>query len=171
MIRFVTLLFSRRTTLLRRQTNFTVSSETERLNCKQETRKRGLLLINREKEENMPEDIFKYKQLLSLTNNNTDLAKKLLLAFLDELKPIPDVFKPSPTNKNMDDISKLTHKIKPSLQLFELHGLNQKMNEYKMNFREGSEKGKNLLPGLYEEIMQAYLHIKNEINEYIQKMN
>jgi hypothetical protein len=116
---------------------------------------------------NMTKPIINYDQVLALSNQNMELAKKLLMAFLYELEPVASTFRPNPSDEDMEAISKLTHKIKPSLQLLEIESLNQKMNIYKMKYREGTIGARKELPGLYEEIMELYKKIQEEIQNYI----
>ncbi len=118
----------------------------------------------------MNKSIINYDQIFALSNQNMELAKKLLEAFLHELEPVVNTFKPNPTDEDMEAISKLTHKIKPSLQLLELDVLNQKMNVYKMKYREGTAASRAELPALYREIIQIYKDIVEEIRNYISGM-
>ena len=115
----------------------------------------------------MERSFINYDQVLALSNQNTELAKKLLMAFLYELEPINNTFRPNPTDEDMEAISKLSHKIKPSLHLLELESLNQKMNIYKMKYREGTSGARKELPRLYEEIIELYKKTQDEIQNYI----
>jgi len=119
----------------------------------------------------MSRSLINYDQVLALSNKNMELAKKLLMAFLYELEPVVSTFRPNPSDEDMEAISKLTHKIKPSLQLLEIETLNQKMNVFKMKYREGSASSRAELPALYKEIIQLYTDIKEEITSYINDMN
>jgi len=119
---------------------------------------------------NMSSSIINYDQVLALSNQNIELAKKLLMAFLYELEPVINTFRPNPSDEDMEAISKLTHKIKPSLQLLELESLNQKMNVYKMKYREGTVASRAELPGLYKEITALYHRVVEEIRTYIGNM-
>ena len=118
----------------------------------------------------MNKPIINYDQVLALSNQNIELGKKLLEAFLYELEPVVNTFRPNPTDEDMEAISKLTHKIKPSLQLLELESLNQKMNVYKMKYREGTVASRAELPGLYKEITALYHIVVEEIRTYIGNM-
>jgi len=119
---------------------------------------------------NMNKPIINYDQVLALSNQNIELGKKLLEAFLYELEPVVNTFRPNPTDEDMEAISKLTHKIKPSLQLLELESLNQKMNVYKMKYREGTVASRAELPGLFKEITALYHRVVEEIRTYIGNM-
>lgn len=119
----------------------------------------------------MSRSLINYDQVLALSNRNMELAKKLLMAFLYELEPVVNTFSPNPSDDDMEAISKLTHKIKPSLQLLEIETLNQKMNVYKMKYREGTAASKAELPALYREIIQLYNDIQEEIRKYITNMD
>jgi hypothetical protein len=119
---------------------------------------------------NMTKPIINYDQVLALSNQNIALAKKLLEAFLHELEPVVKTFRASPTDEDMVAISKLSHKIKPSLQLLDLEILNQKMNVYKMKCREGTTTSRSELPALYQEIIKLYKQIEEEIRIYINGM-
>jgi hypothetical protein len=119
----------------------------------------------------MSRSLINYDQILALSNQNMELAKKLLMAFLYELEPVASTFRPNPSDEDMEAISKLTHKIKPSLQLLEIESLNQKMNIYKMKYREGTAASRAELPALYREIIQLYKDIQEEIRNYISDMN
>ena len=119
----------------------------------------------------MSRSLINYDQVLALSNKNMELAKKLLMAFLYELEPVVNTFRPNPSDEDMEAISKLTHKIKPSLQLLEIESLNQKMNIYKMKYREGTAASRAELPALYWEIIQLYKEIQEEIKNYISDMD
>jgi hypothetical protein len=120
---------------------------------------------------NMNRPFINYDQVLVLSNHNTELTKKLLEAFLYELAPVINTFCPNPSDEDMEAVSKLTHKIKPSLQLLELETINQKMNIYKMKYREGTSAARKELPGLYNEILEFYKQIQEEILNYIANMD
>ena len=118
-------------------------------------------------ESSMEKSLINYDQVLALCNQNMDLAKKLLTAFLDELAPVAKLFQPLPSDDQMEEISKLTHKIKPSLQLLQLEFLNQKMNLYKVKYREGTDIARAELPALYNEIMSIYQIVVDDVQSYI----
>jgi len=115
----------------------------------------------------MEKSVINYDQVLVICNQNVDLVKKLLSAFLDELAPVAKLFQPHPSDDQMEMISKLTHKIKPSLQLLQLEPLNQKMNLYKAKYREGTDIARSELPALYNEIMGLYQFVVDDVQSYI----
>jgi len=122
---------------------------------------------NHELKKDMKNSLLNYDQVISLANQNMELAKKLLIAFLEELKPLPDTIRPNPTEQEMVAISQLSHKLKPSLQLLQIDSLNQLLNVYKMKYRDGTVTGKAELPGLYKEIITLNEQIVTEINKYL----
>lgn len=148
-----------------------LSSKLNSLNCRKQNKYYEKHDIQSETVISMSRSLINYDQILALSNQNMELAKKLLMAFLYELEPVASTFRPNPSDEDMEAISKLTHKIKPSLQLLEIESINQKMNIYKMKYREGTAASRAELPALYREIIQLYKDIQEEIRNYISDMN
>ena len=147
---------------LLRLSSFFLKEDLVSLNCTDETQK-----IHPDSHLEMTSTLLNYEQVITLANFNMELAKKLLAAFLEELKPLSSTLKAYPDDEDMVAISKLTHKLKPSLELLQLDSLNQKLNLYKMKYREGTAAGKAELPKLYLDVLQMCNQVEEEIQKYL----